>query len=131
MSKNYNFKILIFFIFLTTIVFILVLFFLYKLEHKKIVFVEIKINEKKELNFEINSEIYYKINRNTPIIIDKKFSKNNEDIFLKIREIKNIESDIFNVSLLKFKNLKIQPNTKITGGILIEKTSNIFEFIFK
>nr|WP_156933525.1 hypothetical protein [[Mycoplasma] collis] len=101
------------------------------MEHKKIVFVEIKINEKKELNFEINSEIYYKINRNTPIIIDKKFSKNNEDIFLKIREIKNIESDIFNVSLLKFKNLKIQPNTKITGGILIEKTSNIFEFIFK
>ncbi|VEU59172.1 Uncharacterised protein [Mesomycoplasma neurolyticum] len=130
MFKNYNFKILIFSLLLITMIFFIVLALLYKINYKKNILVEIEINNQNQMNFKINSNLYYEINKNSKILIEQKYAKNNENFYLKIKEIKNIKNDVFNVVLFHSTNLKIKPNTRILGKIILSQKSNIFDFIF-
>ncbi|WP_165001311.1 MAG1140 family protein [Mesomycoplasma neurolyticum] len=111
-------------------IFFIVLALLYKINYKKNILVEIEINNQNQMNFKINSNLYYEINKNSKILIEQKYAKNNENFYLKIKEIKNIKNDVFNVVLFHSTNLKIKPNTRILGKIILSQKSNIFDFIF-
>ncbi|WGI36918.1 MAG1140 family protein [Mesomycoplasma lagogenitalium] len=125
--KNPTYLIIISFLFL--IFFITTLFLFYKVKMQESIWININIDEKKELSFEINSSIYYNIKNSSFIMIDKKFFDGKNDVILKIREIKNIKEDIFNVKLVSGARLNVVPNSTIPAQLIFTTSKNIFNFI--
>nr|WP_156925610.1 hypothetical protein [Mesomycoplasma molare] len=91
--------------------------------------VKIQVDEKRNLYFNVNSNIYFLIKKKNWVLVDKLYSKNGQNIILKIREIKNIKNDLFNVSLIYNNNLKIVPNSIIEGYLILNKKVNIINLI--
>ncbi|UWD34441.1 MAG1140 family protein [Mesomycoplasma molare] len=111
------------------LLFIISLFLIKNIDLNEKINVKIQVDEKRNLYFNVNSNIYFLIKKKNWVLVDKLYSKNGQNIILKIREIKNIKNDLFNVSLIYNNNLKIVPNSIIEGYLILNKKVNIINLI--
>lgn len=111
------------------LLFIISLFLIKNIDLNEKINVKIQVDEKRNLYFNVNSNIYFLIKKKNWVLVDKLYSKNSQNIILKIREIKNIKNDLFNVSLIYNNNLKIVPNSIIEGYLILNKKVNIINLI--
>ncbi|MGZ9428686.1 hypothetical protein [Mycoplasma sp. 1012] len=117
-------SILLFFIFIISI------FVITNIKENEQIPISITVNNKKELNFEIDTNTFLSIKKSSYIIIKKTYLKDEDkETLLFIKEIKNIKNNVFNVRLSQNSNLKIVPNSLIYANLVLTKYKNFIEFI--
>ncbi|MGZ9413414.1 MAG1140 family protein [Mycoplasma sp. AC157] len=117
-------SILLFFIFIISI------FLITNIKENEQIPISITVNNKKELNFEIDTNTFLSIKKSSYIIVKKPYLKDEDkETLLFIKEIKNIKNNVFNVRLSQNSNLKIVPNSLIYANLVLTKYKNFIEFI--
>lgn len=121
-SKMYWLVLLV--LFFISILILVYFFYFVKLNDK--IPIKVEIDNHKKISFNINSDLFYKIKKDSYVLLTYK----KQDFALKIKNIQHISDDVFNVALSFNSKLKfLQPKTNY-NAILVLKQLNSFAYLF-